>query len=137
MLMYLFDPDRGRARRAVLHDRTMHGLRGGWRRACDTSADAAHRAYGGLVEHRSRSIHEVPSNEQLVERVRAEMGHVIRHPRRVTVAADAGWVRLTGHVLPDEKENLVTAISKVPGVFGIEDDVDERGWLASEGAVPI
>ncbi len=70
-----------------------------------------------------------PSDDVLEKRVRAEMGHVIRHPHKVVVTADAGWVELRGDVLPDEKEELLTVIEGIPGVFGVQDHLEEHGWI--------
>jgi hypothetical protein len=60
------------------------------------------------------------------------MGHVIRHPHRVFVIADAGWIGLRGDVLPDEKEALIAAIKRIPGVFGVEDNLKEHGWIDAQ-----
>jgi hypothetical protein len=73
-----------------------------------------------------------PSDDVLVERVRSEMGHVIRHPHRVLVIADAGWIELRGDVLPDEKEALIGVIKSIPGVFGVQDHLEEHGWIDAQ-----
>jgi hypothetical protein len=72
---------------------------------------------------------ERPSDDLLVERVRSEMGHVVRHPRRLSVTADAGWIGLRGDILPDEKDALIDTIKNIPGVFGIDDHLEEHGWI--------
>ncbi len=128
-LMYLMDPDRGNARRAVVRDRTLHLARSGWRWTRNSAADAANHAGGLVAELRASMWTMRPSDEVLVERVRSEMGHVIRHPHRVVVTADAGWIDLGGDVLPDEKEALIGVIKKIPGVFGVQDHLEEHGWI--------
>ncbi len=70
-----------------------------------------------------------PSDVVLIERVRSEMGHVIRYPHKVTVMAEAGVIHLSGVVLVDEKEALLRSISRVPGVLGVRDSLEERNFL--------
>src|SRR5579864_4096933 len=98
-LMYLIDPDRGNARRALVRDRTLHVARSGWRWTRNSAVDVANHARGLMAELRGNMWTVRPSDDVLVERVRSEMGHVIRHPHRVVVTADAGWIELRGDVL--------------------------------------
>ncbi|HEX8967444.1 MAG TPA: BON domain-containing protein [Chloroflexota bacterium] len=128
-VMYLADPDRGHARRAALRDRTMRVARRGWRWTRNATLDTFNHASGLLAEARARTTCERAPDAVLVERVRSEMGHVIDHSHRVQVTADAGWIQLRGTVLPNEKQALVAAVRNVPGVFGIEDHLDEHVWL--------
>ena len=129
LLMYLTDPDRGTARRAVVRDRSLHLMRLGWRWAHNTALGVANHTRGLVAERRASMCTVRPSDDVLAERVRSELGHVIRHPRRVLVKADAGWIELRGQVLSDEKEALVGAIKRIPGVFGVEEHLDEHGWM--------
>ena len=130
--MYLLDPERGNARRCTLRDRTMHATRRSWRWTRGATTGVLDHTRGLLVEYLARTLSVRPSDTVLVERVRSELGHIIRHPHMVSVTADAGWVRLSGNVLPDEKEELVTAIARVPGVFGLEDHLEEYGWIETQ-----
>jgi hypothetical protein len=128
-LMYLIDPDRGNARRTLLRDRTLHIARSGWRWTRNSAVDAANHA-GGLVAELRASMWTVrPSDDVLVKRVRSQMGRIIRHPHKVVVTADAGWIELRGDVLPDEKEALIGVIKSIPGVFGVQDHLEEHGWI--------
>ncbi len=129
VVMYLLDPDRGNGRRIALRNRTAHAARRGWRWMRNATMDGLHRTRGVLVEWRARILWERPSDRVLVERVRSEIGHTIRHPHTVSVTVDGGRIRLRGSVLPDEREAIVAAIKNVPGVLGIEDDLEERGGL--------
>jgi len=129
ILMYLLDPDRGTVRRATLRDRTVHAGRLGWRWIRNSSEDVMNRMRGMVVESRARMLWQRPSDAVLIERVRSEMGHVIRYPHKVTVTAEAGVIYLSGVVLVDEKEALIRSISRVPGVLGIRDSLEERNSL--------
>lgn len=98
--MYLLDPDQGRARRAVLRDRAAGALHD----ATDFAGKAA----------RSRPDH--PDDRTLAERVRAQLGRYVSHPRAVHVDASGGTVTLAGPILRDEAEELIGAVSSVRGV---------------------
>jgi hypothetical protein len=87
------------------------------------------RAGGLLADNRAGMRYDWPSDQLLVARARATMGHVIRHPHLVRVKADAGWIDLSGSVLPGEAQKLVRAVSRVNGVLGVDDHLDEHGWL--------
>src|SRR5262249_7721376 len=102
--MYLSDPDRGRARRAALRDQMRHTTHSTERWLRHSGADVLNRALGQLAEFRSVLSREQASDEVVVARVHSQLGHVLRHAHRVTVTADAGWVQLRGHVLPNEKD---------------------------------
>jgi BON domain len=132
VLMYLLDPDRGKVRRASVRDRTMHAARlaGRWTR--NLTLDVLNHTRGLIAESWARMLWQRPSDPVLVERVRSELGRVVRHPHRVNVTADTGWIRLSGDVLPDERESLVTAIRNIPGVLGVDDILDERGWVDAQ-----
>jgi hypothetical protein len=129
VLMYLLDPDRGIVRRTTLRDRTLHAGRLGWRWIRNSSVDVMNRMRGMVVESRARMLWQRPSDTVLIERVRSEMGHVIRYPHKVTVTAEAGVIHLSGVVLVDEKGALLAAINRVPGVLGIRDSLEERNSL--------
>ncbi len=130
--MYLIDPDRGNARRAVLRDRTVHVVRSSWQWTRNSCVDVANHGRGLLAELRAQMASERPSDEVLVARVRSAMGHVIRHPHRVSVTADTGWIELRGDVLPGEREALLSVIKSMPGVFGVEDHLEEHGWIDAQ-----
>lgn len=130
--MYLCDPVLGRARRTALRDRTRHGMRVTHRWLLTETLSVRNHAAGYVAEHRPALIVEQPPDEVLVERIRSEMGHVLRHAHRVTVTARAGWVELRGHVLVGERRALMDAVRKVPGVHGIDDYLDEHGWVGAD-----
>jgi hypothetical protein len=100
-------------------ERSMHGH----------ARSVLNHACGCLAENRTGMSYDWPSDQVLVARARAVMGHVIRHPHLVRVTADAGWIELRGSVLPGETLKLVGAIRRVNGVFGVDEHLDEHGWL--------
>lgn len=117
-LMYLMDPQRGRARRAWLGDQVSSLVRRTGRTFYRRGQDMANRAYGAAHETGSRLQSGGPvSSEQLLARVRSEMGRVVSHPRLVQVMTDAnGTATLTGVILASESDRLVSTIERIPGV---------------------
>lgn len=117
-LMFLMDPQRGRSRRAWLIDKTTSFVRGTGQSFYKTGQHLANRAYGGVEELRGQYMSGGPtSSEQLLQRVRSEMGHMVSHPRLIQVMADAnGSVTLSGQILVSEADRLVSRIESLPGV---------------------
>jgi uncharacterized membrane protein len=120
-LMYLFDPVRGRRRRALVRDQLVHARHLFSRALGITSRDLSHRAYGVLAEGNHLFQHEEVSNEVLEARVRAKIGRSVSHPHAISVAVNGGRVRLSGPVLADEVNRMLSGVSSVRGVKGVED----------------
>lgn len=122
--MYFSDPDRGRRRRALVRDQIHH-----WIRETASAIDVATRDLGNRltgVRARARNMvsrqHPVP-DIVLEERVRAHLGRATSHPRAIKVAAQGGWVNLSGAVLQREKEDVLDAVRATLGVTGIADNM--------------
>jgi len=127
-LMYLMDPQRGRSRRAWLGDKLTSLVRQTGRTFYGTGRDLANRAYGVAAETGTRFRSSGPvGSEQLLQRVRSEMGRRVSHPRLVQVMADAnGCVTLTGYVLANESDELIATVEAVPGVTLVVNRLDTR-----------
>src|ERR1041385_3242642 len=89
-LMYLFDPDRGKRRRALVRDKAQALTRRLQKTVDKTSRDLRNRVQGLALEAKS---HNVP-DEVLVERVRSKLGRLVSHPHAIEVAAKNGVVTL-------------------------------------------
>ncbi|HVL39578.1 MAG TPA: BON domain-containing protein [Fimbriimonadaceae bacterium] len=117
--MYLLDPDRGRTRRAMIGQRAGRLARE-QRDALDASfRDARNRLVGKWHQAASRFHHDDVSDAALVARVRSEMGRHIAHPSAVMVECHDGVVTLSGDVLADEVEALMSCARGVRGVKGV------------------
>jgi uncharacterized membrane protein len=118
-LMYLLDPDRGRRRRAIVRDQMVSG----WNElddAVDTaSRDLKNRARGVLAETRARFRGDNVDDNVLTARVRSEIGRAVSHPHAVQVHTESGCVTLSGPVLADEEEALLSTVKAVRGVEGV------------------
>jgi hypothetical protein len=121
--MYLFDPDRGRRRRAIARDKARSGVHQGTQFLSAARSDAAARMQGlRAVARRFRRRSSAPADDRVLEaRVRARLGRVVAHPHAVHVAADDGDVRLSGPILKSEHTPLVVATRLVRGVRSVDD----------------
>jgi uncharacterized membrane protein len=73
----------------------------------------------------------------LTSRVRAKLGRIVSHPHAIQVTAQDGHVRLDGHVLAEEADDLVMCVAKVRGVQEIENQLtihtDSAGISSLQG----
>lgn len=116
--MWLFDRDRGRYRRHQMFDRTFSFLRGAGDLARKTGKHISNRAYGAYAQTRASVRSEQLTDEQLVARVRSELGRVVGNMSNVSVSAVDGYVTLSGTILQDE---IRAAEACVRGVRGVRD----------------
>jgi uncharacterized membrane protein len=131
--MYILDPDRGARRRSLLRDqgvRATHKIGDG---LAATARDARNRTRGAAAELRSRFRQDQANDEVLHERVRSAIGRVVTHPSAITVTATEGRVILSGPILADEVDTL---ISRVRGVRGVEEVRNELEIHRSAENVP-
>lgn len=123
-LMYLLDPERGNRRRALVRDQLVHAkhktgdvLRG-------TTADFGNRSKGLVHELRRKVRSEEVDARTLEARVRSELGRLVANPSAVEVSATDQEVTLTGPVLREEVETLLSGVSSVPGVRDVRNRLD-------------
>jgi osmotically-inducible protein OsmY len=120
--MYLFDPDRGRRRRALLRDQVVHGAHELEDLSDGVTARARHlrnRARGMVIETRTRFRREEVEDPVLEARVRSELVRLAIDPAEVAVTAEHGRVTLRGTATEAEMESLVEAVQNVPGVHDV------------------
>ncbi|MDQ3944311.1 MAG: BON domain-containing protein, partial [Actinomycetota bacterium] len=122
--MFLFDPARGRRRRALLRDRAVHSLHAGTRGAGATARDLNNRARGVLARGRSVVDRSPVDDDVLTARVRSALGRLCRHPRSIEVVARDGRVTLSGPILGDDVRQVLRGVRDVPGVRDVENRLD-------------
>lgn len=123
-LMYLFDPVRGKRRRALIRDKGVHALYA-TEDLLDTGArDLGHRTSGLVAGLKSRMAQAVPDDEVLVARVRSKLGRYVSHPKAIVVQANAGVVTLSGQILAAEAPTLLERIGALPGVQHVENRLE-------------
>ena len=123
-VMYIFDPDKGRRRRALLRDQLVSGVNHLDDAVEVIARDLAHRTQGLLAEARSAIINEQVSDEVLIERVRSKMGRIVSHPSAIDVKVNQGRVILSGRVLKYEQQDLLEGVRSVRGVIDVEDQLE-------------
>lgn len=122
MAMYYLDQRNGARRRAMVRDKLVAAGHDVADYAQAKGKRIADRAQGvmatGSLDRTTRRPPE--SDEQLRERVRARLGHLLSHPRLVDVQVDNGCVCLTGHALRSELDRLTAELRGMAGVCEVE-----------------
>ncbi|HEY2817870.1 MAG TPA: BON domain-containing protein [Casimicrobiaceae bacterium] len=120
--MFIFDPNKGRRRRALVRDRARRSLMNAGHLLHVSARDLGHRARGvRATVRRFLKGNRVADDLVLIERVRAKMGRVVSHPHAIQIGARDGRVTLSGPILPAEAEPLLDTVRSVWGVSGVED----------------
>jgi osmotically-inducible protein OsmY len=120
-LMFLFDPDNGRRRRAILKDKSARYARGVKEKEELLARRAMHQIQGTLATVRARIAPEEPVDDAvLTERVRAALGRVVHDPHAIDVKVRDGCVVLKGPVLPEEVGEIVACAERVRGVQQVD-----------------
>lgn len=122
--MYLFDSRSGKRRRAILQDKFGH-LVHETRDATDlVFRDAAHRLTGYAAITKSSILGQKNfSDDILIERVRSILGRTTSHPHSIEVHSQQGKIILKGDILKQELEDVLSAVSSVRGVKGLDDQL--------------
>ena len=123
-VMYMLDPDRGTRRRALCRDQLMSAGNKTGMYAGKLSRDLRNRAQGLVAETRARFRHEEVSDDVLVSRVKAELGRHAVHHRALEITAKDGRVTLRGPALSAEADELISAVSSVRGVAGVDNQLE-------------
>jgi uncharacterized membrane protein/osmotically-inducible protein OsmY len=123
-LMYLFDPDQGRRRRALVQDKATRAARK-TRDAIEVlSKDLRNRGQGLIAEARGWRHAEQVDDETLAARVRSRLGRAARHLGSLTVTAKNGVITLRGPVLADEVPGVLRRTESVRGVRAVENQLE-------------
>lgn len=122
-LLYFLDPQQGTRRRALLRDKAAKALRIGGREAREHGEDLRNRAAGTVAELGGRLDDAPVTDEQLVARVRSELGHHVERARAIEVVADHGKVTLRGEVPIEEMDGVVSTVRGVRGVANVQSEL--------------
>lgn len=125
-LMYFLDAESGARRRNTLRDQVASAARQAADALRDRSSHARNRAVGAVAEVRGRLGDDDVADEQLVARVRAELGHHVEHMRPIEVTAENGTVTLSGPLPAEEMPAVLAAAEKVRGVQQVENRLEPR-----------
>ncbi len=78
------------------------------------------RKRGRMTNNKPLNQPEVP-DDILEERVRSEFHRKIRHAKGIDIQVREGVVTVSGPILVDEVDTLISCIQSVPGVQRVED----------------
>jgi osmotically-inducible protein OsmY len=120
----LLDPRRGAARRALLRDKALSAAKDVAETGSRRARDLRQRLRGVVYEAKARMAEQDVADDILVERVRAQIGRPVSHPRAIEVRAQNGRVVLSGPILAEEAEDLIRRVSAIPGVRSIESQLE-------------
>jgi osmotically-inducible protein OsmY len=113
-----------RRQRALLRDKSLSLAKDAAGAAKRRTRDLRHRLRGVVYETKSRLSQDDVPDDILVERVRAQLGRPVSHPRAIDVRAQEGCVILAGPILADEVDDLIQQISRIAGVRSIRSELD-------------
>ncbi|WP_169977873.1 SRPBCC family protein [Tautonia rosea] len=120
-LMYYFDPDRGRRRRALVRDQFEHQLHQLDTLSQKAGRDTRNRAQGLVAEGRALLTRDDAPDRVIAERIRSAMGRVVSRPSDIEVSVLSGRATVSGPILPDEVEPLLETVASTRGVIGVID----------------
>lgn len=120
-LMYLFDPERGKARRAQIGDRVKATASDAEQSAEKLAKNVRNRAAG--MKAKLSKTEEAADDEILIARIKSELGHVIERADRVAVEASLGYVTLRGELPEGEIEKAVESAEGVDGVIEVDNQL--------------
>ncbi|CAN5815684.1 hypothetical protein BH23PLA1_BH23PLA1_00890 [soil metagenome] len=123
-LMYVFDPDKGRRRRALMRDQLAHCCHEVEEAVEKGTRDLRNRGAGFFAELEG-ALEAGEAPDRVVEaRVRSQLGRHVSHPGAIKTRALGGRVTLSGSVLAPEVGGLIAAVSRVRGVQGVENQLE-------------
>jgi|SRR5215813_2484890 len=123
-LMYLFDPDRGARRRALIRDQFTHVANKVPSTFSGVFRDLTNRAKGLAAEATSGFRSAQASDSAIQQRIRSKMGRIVSHPRAIVVQVENGRVTLRGPILASEVPALLKCGSSAPGVTELINEMD-------------
>lgn len=123
-LMYLLDPISGKRRRAFTRDKMTHLAKEADTVVGRTIRDLSNRCQGLLTETKKLWTEEEVADDVLADRIRTILGRVISHPGSVDVAAERGWIILTGAILASDEKPLLHRVRAVRGVRGVQSNLE-------------
>jgi uncharacterized membrane protein len=132
-LMYLLDPQRGRARRARVMNTLVHASKAERRLVRKGLRDARQRLQG--VSERSRRVFSEPApDEVILGRVRSRLGRAVAHAHAHALDLEVkdGRAILRGPVLTAEAEEVLRCVR---GTMGVREVIDRMERHVTPGMI--
>jgi gas vesicle protein len=132
-LAFIFDPNRGNRRRALMRDKMARAVRATGDSLETTARDVGNRARGVAAATSRRFTDEQVDDATLIERVRSVLGRCCSHPRAIDLSVRDGAVTLRGPILAHEIDKVA---SLVGGVRGVRELINQLEAHESAEGVP-
>lgn len=124
-VMYVLEPSVGKRRRALVRHKAISYLYRTGNRISQTARDMGNRTRGVVSEAHTRLTGaDVPDDAVLVERVKAQIGHVVSHVGAIGVIAHQGCVILSGPIQTHEADKLLSTVASVAGVTKVVNQLE-------------
>lgn len=133
-LMYIFDPDRGGRRRALIRDKVVAAGNKAGDVAGKVSRDLRNRADGIVAETKSLFKHEEVPDDVLDDRVRSKLGRYAFNIVGLEVRTLNGTVTLLGRVKTELVPKVLRAVRMVRGVKEVDNQLELSNETAREEA---
>lgn len=135
-LMYIFDPDRGKRRRAMIREKVESAGNKAGDKASKMGQNLRNRASGMIAETRSMFRAEEVSDEVLADRVRARLGRIPAHIEALEVSALNGEVTLRGQISAENLPKVLRAVRFVRGVKSVDNQFDVSAESRNASVLP-
>jgi hypothetical protein len=89
-----------------------------------TARDFNNRIQGVSSTLKSKFTPKPDDDVVIVDRVRSKLGRVVSHPHAIHVTSSAGNVTLSGPILENEVDELLTCVKRVHGVNEVTNDLE-------------
>jgi hypothetical protein len=123
---WLFDPQRGKARRHWLRDQAFAVVRDAAELGRKTGKHIGNRIFGTYAGARGALSEGTIADRRLEARVRSKLGHAVNDLSDLSIIADRGHVTLIGSLSAEQIPVAVTAVRHVRGVNVVEDRIRPR-----------
>lgn len=123
-MMYLFDPRAGRRRRALLNDQFTRFMNETDSMVQKGLCDLGNRVQGLVAECTALFTPDHADDQVITERVRSALGRCVSNPSAIQVESRQGHVTLSGSVAAEELDSVLTCLTKVRGVSGLENHLE-------------
>lgn len=121
-VMYLYDPNRGSARRARLQSKAASAARRSREEVAGRTKDLLNRAKGLVARVGAvGACREEVDDDVLAGRVRSHLGHLTGNAHSIESDVRRGIVTLQGTLSERERNHLIAEIEKIPGVKEVRD----------------
>ncbi|WP_159017616.1 hypothetical protein [Cognatiluteimonas profundi] len=117
-VMYYLDPQTGRRRRAMAHDKSVAAGHDVKDFARNKGKQVVDHARGAAARTRAQLANEFVDDDVLRDRVRSRLGHLVDHPIEVEVMD--GRVVLSANMSTTRLDELSDVVSAMPGVVRVE-----------------